>query len=93
MAAILSEAVGKGIRVASTDDESMVVFEDHYKGILSTTFGRDMRLIYEQFREKEFGMTEDQYKVQVEFLGKQPEQYEVFVLETGKKWNKERRKE
>lgn len=45
-----------------------------------------MRLMYEIFEMKEFGMTSEAYKMQVEFLGKDPKSYASLVEDTAGKW-------
>ena len=42
--------------------------------------------LYEGIIKTGFGMSKDEYDLQVEFLGYEPEKYEDFVKETGMHW-------
>ncbi|KXS95634.1 hypothetical protein AC578_3553 [Pseudocercospora eumusae] len=45
---------------------------------------RDLRLMYETWASDGFGMTEEDYKVQIEALGREPRRYEDWVRAKGK---------
>lgn len=42
--------------------------------------------MYETFRKVAFGVTQDEYQLQIGLLGKEPEDYAKWVEETGKTW-------
>ena len=91
-AALWSKALGRKIR---TEDDT-----EHYEAaypqwkrqafglddVMSKAWERDLRLMYEAFGEHGFGMSEEEHKVQVEVLGKQPDDYTQWVQETGPQW-------
>lgn len=83
---IWSKALGKEIKVAQSDEAGLTDFEQHFRKAVGPSWARDMRLMYELFENVGFSMTEDQYKIQVEFLGKEPSSYEEFVEATVKNW-------
>ena len=86
IAAIWSRALGKEVSVAGSDAESLDAFEGGLRTKVGPSWARDMRLMYEIFETKVFGMTEEEYEMQVELLGKEAESYERFVEETARKW-------
>lgn len=45
--------------------------------------------MYELFDRMEFGMTDEEFSMQKELLGKEPNSYEEFVKETATEWRKE----
>ncbi|KAF7187369.1 hypothetical protein HII31_11258 [Pseudocercospora fuligena] len=45
---------------------------------------RDLRLMYETWASDGFGMTEEEYKVQIEALGREPRRYEDWVRTKGR---------
>lgn len=83
---VWSEKLGKEVKVMGNDEKSMSELEAHISKIMNPGWGRDMRLMYEIFEEVGFGMSEEDYRAQVEFLGKEPEDYEKWVGETAQKW-------
>jgi uncharacterized protein YbjT (DUF2867 family) len=54
--------------------------------VMSKAWERDLRLMYEAFGEHGFGMSEEEYLLQVEVLGKEPDDYSQWVQETGSQW-------
>jgi uncharacterized protein YbjT (DUF2867 family) len=54
--------------------------------VMSKAWERDLRLMYEAFGEHGFGMSEEEYRLQVEVLGKEPDDYSQWVQETGSQW-------
>ncbi|EME87392.1 uncharacterized protein MYCFIDRAFT_75252 [Pseudocercospora fijiensis CIRAD86] len=50
----------------------------------SWAWPRDLRLMYETWAEDGFGMTEEEYAVQVEALGREPRRYEDWVRGKGR---------
>lgn len=81
-----SQALGKELRPTLSDKASLDVFEQRFMKKAGPAWGRDVRLMYEVFEAMPFGMTEEQYKEQVEFLGKEADSYEKFVESTCKQW-------
>jgi uncharacterized protein YbjT (DUF2867 family) len=53
---------------------------------MSKAWERDLRLMYEAFGEHGFGMSEEEYKLQIELLGKHPDDYAQWVQEMGSQW-------
>jgi uncharacterized protein YbjT (DUF2867 family) len=54
--------------------------------VMSKAWERDLRLMYEAFGEYGFGMSEEEHRLQVEVLGKEPDDYSQWVQETGAQW-------
>ncbi|KAF7554934.1 hypothetical protein G7Z17_g2548 [Cylindrodendrum hubeiense] len=86
VAKLWSEAIGIEITPALSDEEGLATFEEHYRGILSPVWARDLRLMYELFDAQGFGMSEDEYRDQVALLGRSPTSYEEFVRKTAESW-------
>ncbi|WYZ34030.1 hypothetical protein EsH8_I_000306 [Colletotrichum jinshuiense] len=86
IAGLWSKSLGKEIKAAGSDPESLETFEAHVSEFVGPAWGRDMRLMYEQFEARGFAMSEKEYKLQVDLLGKEPEDYVRFVGDTGKLW-------
>ena len=88
VASLWSKALGRDIKMMSSDDESLSKFEHHFaqKMGVNGDWGRDLRLMYETFASSGFGMSNSEYEVQCEVLGKEPEEYDAWVMKTGKKW-------
>ncbi len=53
---------------------------------LGSNWGRNMRLTFEHFAREGFGMSEEDYPVQVELLGREPEDYAAWVKKEGGSW-------
>ena len=88
--ALWTKALGKAIKLAPSDEHGLGQLEEHFRSIrLSPAWARDMRLMYEIFAKRGFGTIEEEYKEQVEVLGREPRPYEQFVEETGKIWKAE----
>lgn len=92
-AKLWSDALGKEIRVLGVDDESLEQYETTLTGFLKKPYGelapawaRDLRLMCQSFSYIRFGLNEEEYKLQVECLGREPLPYEQFVAETAKEW-------
>lgn len=77
-----SDAIGKEVRPC----EDLDAFEQAFTKVAGVEWGRDLRLMYEMFTHVPFGMTEEEYKTQVECLGKEPEDYEAWVKKVGESW-------
>jgi nucleoside-diphosphate-sugar epimerase len=88
--AMWSKAIGKDIRMLPCDDEGLGELEARWRNYgLGNEWVRDVRLMYEVFGHFEFGMSKGDYKVQCEVLGKEPDDYDSWVMETGKQWQSE----
>ena len=82
VARLWSQVLGKEIKMAKVGDEFEAGFTKKIGG--NAAWGRDLRLMYDTFAEEAFGMSEDEYRLQVEVLGKEPEDYEAWVREVGR---------
>ena len=83
---IWSKALGREIKAAESDEAGLNQLEEHISKFRNPSWGRDMRLMYEFFENHVFGMTEDEYRDQVQLLGTEPASYEKFVDDTVKSW-------
>ncbi|KAK4548596.1 hypothetical protein LTR36_009506 [Oleoguttula mirabilis] len=91
---LYSEAVGRDVTMRASDQQSMANFEKSFvtarAGIfgadMAKAWGRDFRLVYEYFSEQGFGMSDAEYRKQVELLGREPESYEEWVEKTVRGW-------
>lgn len=82
-----SKSLGKDIKVLDASNvQELDDFELQYRKKAGPAWARDLRLMYEIFAVRAFGMTEEDYKKQVEFLGKEPEDYAQFVRNTAAEW-------
>ena len=88
VAVLWSQALGREIKMWGSDCESMTAFKKHFarKTGRDADWGRDLRLMYETFEVEGFGMSEREYEVQVELLGREPEDYEAWVRKVGEGW-------
>ncbi|KAI4204436.1 MAG: hypothetical protein LQ350_001193 [Teloschistes chrysophthalmus] len=84
-----SEALGKKITVAPNNAENLDRLEKHIGGAMRPEWGRDIRMMYELFEKIKFAMSDQDYEMQKELLGKEPSSYEEFVKRTGAEWKKE----
>ena len=84
-----SEKLGREVKVAGSDENSLDEFEAHFSKKVNAIWGRDTRLMYEMLEKQRFGMSEEEYKEQLEFLGKEPEDYEKWVEGVAEGWKKE----
>lgn len=81
VARLWSQVLGKEVRMAKVGDEFEAGFTKKIGG--NAAWGRDLRLMYETFAVEEFGMSEEEYRLQVEVLGKEAEDYEAWVRKVG----------
>ena len=88
IADLWSRATGRQIKMMGCDDESLTMVEKFLeeKTGRESGWGRDIRLMYEFFARDGFGMTEDDYKVQVDLLGRRPEDYGAWVKREAATW-------
>jgi uncharacterized protein YbjT (DUF2867 family) len=84
IAKLWSDATGREVRMAVVGDEFEREFTKKIGG--NAAWGRDLRLMYETFAGHEFGMSEEEYKLLVEVLGKEAEDYEGWVRKVGASW-------
>lgn len=90
-----SNALRKTVQMRGNDDGDLQEFEHHYAGVLmrsgmykqSKGAPRELRLEYELIAKIGLGMTEEQYEAQVNALGRDPEDYETWIVETSEKWS------
>jgi hypothetical protein len=91
-AALWSKALGREIRMEHDtehyEDSSLQWVHEAtgFDAVMSKAWLRDMKLMFEAFGEHGFGMSEEEHQLQVEVLGKQPDDYEEWVHETGLQW-------
>ena len=86
VAALWSKYLGKEIAFAKSDTYALRQFEEHYRRVRSAAFARDMRHMYAMFEQQGSSMTEQDYDVQVALLGKEPNNYELFIATTAEEW-------
>ena len=88
ISALWSKVLGREVRVAGSDKQGLDEFEKHFaeKTGMGGAWGRDLRLMYEIFEKEAFGMSEEEYQVQVKLLGREPEDYEAWVRRVGESW-------
>jgi len=86
IAKIWSNALGKEVDIYPADEAGLERFEQELGARSNAAWGRDMRLMVETLAERGFGMTEEEYRLQVELLGKVPEDYEAWVKEIASSW-------
>ena len=83
--ALWGRALGKEIRLMKEGPEGLGLIETMVRSMRGPAWGRAFSLMVESFVNNGFKMTEEQYKLQVELLGREPLKYEDFVAETAKK--------
>lgn len=89
-AALWSKALGRSIRAwDSSSVEAMNAYETEHAYVFGPAFARDIRLMFEGFAAMGFGMSEEEYKAQVEVLGREPQAYEAWVEEMARKWKED----
>lgn len=82
VAALWSKYLGRKIAFAKSDTSGLRQFEEHYRTVRSAAFVRDMRHMYAMFEQQGFGITEQDYDIQVSLLAKEPNNYELFIATT-----------
>lgn len=91
-AALWSNALGREIRMEQSPEHYETAYPQWKRrafgldDVMSKAWERDLRLMYEAFGEYGFDMTEEEFQLQVEVLGKQPDDYAQWVLEMGSQW-------
>jgi hypothetical protein len=91
-AALWSKALGRQIKMEGDPEHyeaAYPLWKRQAFGLdveMSKAWERDLRLMYEGFGEHGFGMSEEEHKLQVEVLGKHPDDYVQWVQETGSQW-------
>ena len=86
IAELWSQALDKEVKPTLCDRESLDQLESGYGQVAGPAWGRDLRLMYETFGERGFGMSEDEYNEQVALLDRKPASYEEFVQSTVEQW-------
>ncbi|KAJ5917398.1 hypothetical protein N7466_010952 [Penicillium verhagenii] len=86
IARIWSDALEKEVDIYPANQDGFERYEHELGARENAIWGRDMRLMVESFAKDAFCMTEEEYQLQVELLGKIPEDYEVWVKDTASKW-------
>lgn len=82
-----SEALGKKITMRGSDEARLQKLESMFAvKIAAHRWARDLRILYHGFATQQFGMTDEDYGLQVQCLGRELRDYEQFVRETGKSW-------
>lgn len=86
-ARLWSEAIGKEVKMCPSTTKGLDEFEGaFFEKMPDAGWARDLRLMYETFAVLPFGPTDEEYEMLVECLGREAEDYEEFVRETGKEW-------
>lgn len=91
-AALWSKALGREIRMEQNPEHYETAYPQWKRqafgldDVMSKAWERDLRLMYEAFGGHGFGMSEEEHQLQVELLGKQPDDYSQWVQETGSQW-------
>jgi uncharacterized protein YbjT (DUF2867 family) len=91
-AALWSKALGRQIKIEEDTEHyeaAYPLWKRQYFGLdaeMSKAWERDLKLMYEAFGEHGFGMSEEEYKLQTEVLGKHPDDYAQWVQRTGSQW-------
>lgn len=89
-----SQELGRDIKmIDASSEQELDEFEMQFRDKTGPAWARDLRLMYELFGSQSFGMTEEDYQNQVEFLGKEPEDYAEFVKATAAQWLAEERQQ
>ncbi|KAK8015047.1 hypothetical protein PG990_008343 [Apiospora arundinis] len=83
---IWSEALGREITVLPANEEGFQKVEESFGKMRGPAWGRDLRLMYEFFAVHGIGMTEEQYRQQVELLGREPDDYVEWVKSSARQW-------
>lgn len=90
IAQLWSDALGRKVTMRPDDEQGLQEFEDHFYSQMSNATGaawaRDLRLMFQTFAETGFGMNEDEYRLQVELLGQEPDDYEAWIKKTANSW-------
>lgn len=90
--ALWSKALGREIKMEDDYEHFETAYPQWKRNVFgldpltSKAWERDIKLMYQAFGEHGFGMTEEEYELQVEVLGKQPEDYGEWVKKTAKEW-------
>ncbi|CAI6339968.1 unnamed protein product [Periconia digitata] len=84
VAKLWSDALRKELRLAERDE-----VEADLAGVIGPGHARMLADMFQEFGERGFAMSEEQYREQVAFLGKEPEEYEQFVQSTAQAWKAE----
>ncbi|ETS73572.1 hypothetical protein PFICI_14518 [Pestalotiopsis fici W106-1] len=90
IAQIWSRALSREVKMHPADEQGLQQYEDEFLSRVGdargAAWGRDLRLMYQAFAETGFGMNEDEYREQVDLLGREPASYEDWVKETARSW-------
>jgi uncharacterized protein YbjT (DUF2867 family) len=81
-----SQALRRDVKPTLSNQEGFNTVENDFGQVAGPVWGRDIRLIFETFAERRFDMSEENYKEQVEPLGKEPKSYKIFIEVIGKQW-------
>lgn len=83
-----SKALGKDIKMAKGDREGLQSYEEHWAEMIPGTarraVGRDLEMMCRGWINNGFGPNEDEYRLLRAVLGKEADDYEAWVAETGK---------
>lgn len=91
-AALWSKALDRQIRMEEETEHYEVAYPSWKReafgldAVMSKAWERDLRLMYEAFGKHGFGMSEEEHELQVEVLGKLPDDYAQWVHEKGSQW-------
>ena len=88
IANLWSQATGGQVKMVGCDENSLTMLEEYLAEVTGRgkDWGRALRLMYESFVRDGFGMSDEEYQVQLELLGREPEVYPAWVKEEGESW-------
>ncbi|KAH8594258.1 hypothetical protein B0O99DRAFT_595589 [Bisporella sp. PMI_857] len=87
-AKLWSDALDFPIQAVPSNNESLDALEREFRKHLGPVWARDLTLLYEGIILTGFGMSEEQYRLQVEFLGREPAKYEDYVVKLAAEWKR-----
>ena len=90
-----SKALGREIKMGKGDREGLRAYEEHWAEVIPGTagksVGRDLALMCRGWIKNGYGPSEDEYRLLRAVLGKEADDYETWVAETGKQLRDESR--
>lgn len=91
-AALWSRALGKPIKTQTADKDVLDEFEQNLRNVMGPgldgmAWARDLRLLYEYLVVHGVHISEEDYKTQVQLLGKEPQDYGEWIKATVATWN------
>lgn len=92
--ALWTKSLGREVRMWKGDEEGLRAYEKHWEdvigGVAGRAVGRDLSCMAKGWVQDGFGLNEDEYRFCRAVLGKETDDYEAWVAETGKKLREEK---